>query len=250
MPSDDSIYVINGFYAAMRAKYTSPGSSVYYYSVQWDASAMSWADFRASVLGATDPESAASGSLRNEVYQRWEALGLASKPNVGDNAVHGSASAFEGFAERLNWLGATVDDDLTGHALLEAGVKKETLMAWTKDPQVELDGSMASLFDAFEDMSVPQVLKMSQKLAGDPFEDTPKFTTNQAFLFIKPHANNTAVRSLVKAQLREVRRSHVTRAHGSVHVHARVHVIGRQAAAQASHSHPLHSGLAIMADLT
>ena len=53
---DDSLYVVNGFYAAMRAKYVAPGASVYYYSVQWDSSSMSWADFRGSLLGATDPE--------------------------------------------------------------------------------------------------------------------------------------------------------------------------------------------------
>ena len=92
MPSDDSIYVVNGFYAAMRSKYTAPGSSIYYYSVQWDASSLSWSEFRASVLGATDPETATPGSMRSEICQRWEALGLPSKPNVGDNGVHGSAS--------------------------------------------------------------------------------------------------------------------------------------------------------------
>ena len=204
MPSDEqAIYVINGFYAAMRGKYTAPGSSIYYYSVQWDASAMSWADFRSKVLGATDPASAAAGSMRNEILLRWEALGLADKPNVGDNGVHGSASAFEGLAERINWLEATLDDDDTGHALLEAGVKKDTLLKWMKDPQVELDGTMTSLFDAFEDLSSPETLKMAQKLGGDPFEDPVKFATNQAFIFIKPHANNAAVQGLVKQSLRD-----------------------------------------------
>ena len=47
------------------------------------------------------------------------------------------------------------------------------------------------------------MLKKAQKLGGDPFEDTPKFKTNQAFMFIKPHANNVAVRALVKTALRE-----------------------------------------------
>ena len=57
-----------------RAKYTSPGSSIYYYSVEWDASELSWEAFRSKVLGATDPEQAASGSMRKEILQRWEAL--------------------------------------------------------------------------------------------------------------------------------------------------------------------------------
>ena len=123
MPDSDHIFVVNGFYAAMRARYTTPGAAIYYYSVEWDSSELSWADFRAQVLGMTDPVQAAPGSMRSEIVKRWESLGLAAKPNVGDNGVHGSASPFEGLAERLNWLGATLDDDATGHALLGAGVK-------------------------------------------------------------------------------------------------------------------------------
>ena len=68
MPSDsEHVYVINGFYAAMRSKYTSPGSSVYYYSVEWNAAELSWSDFRSEVLGATDPETAVAGSMRREI---------------------------------------------------------------------------------------------------------------------------------------------------------------------------------------
>jgi hypothetical protein len=187
----------------MREKYTAPGASVYYYSVQWEQDALSWADFRSQVLGATDPESAFEGSMRREICLRWEALGLAGKPNVGDNGVHGSASAFEGLAERLNWLDSTLEEDETGQALLRAGVRKELVKEWTKDPQVDYEGVMTSLFDAFEDMSVSAMLKAAQKIGGDPFEDTPKFSLNQAFIFIKPHANNEAVKSLVKTALRE-----------------------------------------------
>jgi hypothetical protein len=106
--TDDHLYVVNGFYAAMRSKYTSPGSSIYYYTVSWDAAGLSWADFRSKVLGATDPETAKGGSVRSEILQRWETLGLPSRPNVGDNGVHASASPFEALAERLNWLGATL----------------------------------------------------------------------------------------------------------------------------------------------
>ena len=202
-PPDDYVYVINGFYAQMRSKYTAPGSSIYYFSVKWDSAELSWSDFRGAVLGATDPETAASGSMRREILSRWESLGLASKPNVGDNGVHASASPFEGVAERLNWLGATLDDDDTGHAFLEAGVKRDTLLHWTKDPQVDVDGKSTSLFDSFEDLDVGACLKTAQKLGGDPFEDPPKFSTNQAFMFLKPHANNVAVRALVKTALRE-----------------------------------------------
>ena len=198
----NDIFVINGFYASMRSKYTASAASIYYYVVQWDAAALSWAEFRASVLGATDPEKAQSGSMREQVCARWQELGLAAKPDVGDNGVHGSASPFEGLSERLNWLGGTVDEDETALALMAAGVKKPTLLSWTKDPQVEVDGASQSLFDTFEDMDIGPMLKMAQKVGGDPFEDTPKFSKHQAFVFIKPHAVTDGVKALVKSILR------------------------------------------------
>ena len=40
--------------------------------------------------------------------------GLASAPNTGDNGVHASASPFEGFAERTNWLATAIGDDVFG----------------------------------------------------------------------------------------------------------------------------------------
>ena len=201
--SAGDIYVINGFYASMRAEYTEPGKSIYYFSVQWSASALSWADFRARVLGATDPALALDGSLRKYVLENWESLGLASKPTIGQNGVHASASPFEALVERMNWLAASLEDDETAQALMDAGVKKDTLLAWTKDPQVEVDGEPASLFDTLEDMSIQPMLKKAQKLGGDPFEDTPKFGQNQAFIFIKPSANTEAVKALVKSTLKK-----------------------------------------------
>jgi len=200
----DDIYVINGFYAEMRSKYVAPGASIYYYSVQWESADLSWAEFRDEVLGGTDPEKAKAGSMRWQILQDWESLGLPGKPNVGDNGVHGSASPFEGLVERANWLGVAIDDDATGKAIIDAGVAKEKIKGWTKDPQVDVgDGQLMSLFEAFEDLSIPQMLKKAQKLGGDPFEETPAFTTNQALIFVKPHAVNESVKALVKGLLRD-----------------------------------------------
>ena len=36
---------------------------------------MSWADFRGKLLGPTDPAAAPAGSLREQVYSKWEDLG-------------------------------------------------------------------------------------------------------------------------------------------------------------------------------
>jgi hypothetical protein len=113
----------------MREKFTKPGSSIYYYLVEWEPNKLSWEDFRGKVLGATDPSTAADGSLRKEIFKDWKALGLASEPNVGDNGVHASASPFEALAERLNWMGATLEEDAFGKAMLGSGIPKETCAA-------------------------------------------------------------------------------------------------------------------------
>jgi len=37
-----SLYVFNGFFMSMRSKFTAPGVSIYYYTVEWDEAALSW----------------------------------------------------------------------------------------------------------------------------------------------------------------------------------------------------------------
>merc|ERR1712072_1066562 len=169
----DPIYVFNGFFMSMRAKFTAPGLSIYYYLVEFDANELSWEDFRGKVLGPTDPAEAPEGSLRGLVMSDWKALGLDAEPNVGDNGVHASASPFEGLAERLNWAGANLEDDDFGKALLGAGISEKWITAGCVDPQVPLDadGNKGSLFDAVEDMNRADcVAKLTELFAFAPAE--------------------------------------------------------------------------------
>merc|ERR1719181_1677545 len=122
---------------------------------------------------------------------------------MGNNGVHASASPFEGLAERLNWLGADLKTDNFGQALLAAGLSEETILAWTKDPQVALpDGGKGSLFDQVEDQSVADCVATLQKLAGVETKAVSGLT-NRAFLFVKPHANNDAVNKLLVEKFAE-----------------------------------------------
>merc|ERR1711907_225853 len=156
-------YVFNGFFMQMRAKYVAPGLSVYYYAVEWDAKDMSWEKFRAEALGATDPNEAADGAIRKQILDQWQALGLPSEPNTGDNGMHGSASPFEALAELVNWTEAKIADEPFGKAMLDAGISEETIKAWSVDPQVDVpqeDGTVkkGSLFDAVEDTDAQECL--------------------------------------------------------------------------------------------
>eukprot|EP01063_Lacrimia_lanifica_P032029 TRINITY_DN53_c0_g1_i2.p1 TRINITY_DN53_c0_g1~~TRINITY_DN53_c0_g1_i2.p1 ORF type:complete len:110 (-),score=70.12 TRINITY_DN53_c0_g1_i2:133-417(-) len=92
---------------------------------------------------------------------------MAEIPNVGDNAVHASASPFEGLAERMNWMKTPVAEDAFGKALLAAGVSEETIKAWSVDPQVKTGNGdeKKSLFDQLEDMDADECAKKAAQLA-------------------------------------------------------------------------------------
>jgi len=162
----DPIYVMNGFFMSMRSKFVEPGCIVYYYVVEWDQSDLCWADFRGKVLGPTDPKDAPADSLRGEIYRDWKKLGQAFQPNVGDNAVHASASPFEALAERMNWLNYRPMRDAFGKQLLKVATK-EQLNQWVKDPQVTYGAHpiKKSLYDSLEDTDTDYCLALCQMIA-------------------------------------------------------------------------------------
>ena len=191
----DAVYIFNGFFMSMRSKFTQPGTEIYYYCVEWDSNTLSWANFRSKVLGPTDPADAPSDSLRGGILANWEELGLAAKPNVGDNGVHASASPFEALAERNNWLGVDFTCDDFGKQLTKAGLSQSRLTAWSIDPQVKIaPNEKASIFDQLEDLD-------SQDCINKIVELSSQNPMNTAFVFIKPHAVTEKVKNLAKAAL-------------------------------------------------
>jgi nucleoside diphosphate kinase len=177
MPSGEcrSVFVFNGFFLEMRAKYVNPGTCIHYYVVEWDPLDLSWADFRGKVLGPTDPATAPDDSVRGLIYHKWEELGLKSQPNVGDNGVHASASPFEALAEKMNWLGLKMEQDAFGQLLLHSGVNEEHIAAWALDPQVTYDSHQdsvtGSLYDALEDLDADRCVTQCQIIAGSVDEE-------------------------------------------------------------------------------
>jgi len=160
---DKELYIMNGFFMSMRAKFTKPESEIYYFNVEWDPNVLSWADFRGKVLGPTDPAAAPADSLRGIIYKDWEALGLKGQPNTGDNGMHASASPFEGLAERANWLEKPLAGDIFGKQLLDGGMAEAMIKDWAVDAQVviDADGKKGSIFDQLEDIdSAPCLAKM------------------------------------------------------------------------------------------
>jgi len=166
----DGVYIMNGFYMEMRAAYTNLGEKIQWYTVSWPTENLSWSDFRSEVLGATDPSTAPKDSIRRKILDNYRALGLKSKPNTGDNGVHASASPFEALAERVNWLGASIEEDPYGKGLMAAKVPKATIENWSEDSQVSVDGETPpgktmSVFDTLEDLDADTILAKVEKIS-------------------------------------------------------------------------------------
>lgn len=160
------VYVVNGFYAELRSRFTRPASCIVYYEVQWDPAALSWANFRGNVVGATNPNDAAAGSIRNLVLTQWQSLGLGWQPNTGENGIHASASPFEGLVEKANWLGAKATEDSLGQALIAKGVKQDLLLEWMAGADVMYEGKKTPLFDVLEDLDFTPCVERAAKIAS------------------------------------------------------------------------------------
>jgi hypothetical protein len=90
------VLALNGFHPEQLAHYTAYDARVVAFEVGWDS--LSWREFRAQVIGATDPRDADPRSIRGYVRDNRAALGLA-EVDRGRNGIHGSAGPLEAMME-------------------------------------------------------------------------------------------------------------------------------------------------------
>jgi len=79
--------------------------------------------------------------------------------------VHASASPFEAFLERRNWLDMPLAEDTFGTRLLDAGISQEMLQQWASDPVVSFDGKTQSVFDHFENLDAGNCVALAQSMS-------------------------------------------------------------------------------------
>eukprot|EP00968_Pinguiococcus_pyrenoidosus_P003237 scaffold193_cov255-Pinguiococcus_pyrenoidosus.AAC.6 len=184
--SASQYFAINGFYPTMRQKFTSDDASVTVLVVEFNRADCPWKRFRTEVIGSTDPEKAAPGSIRGQIFSRWKELGISRAPNVGDNGVHASAGPLEAIRELKLWAGEAVDASRTplevgtctnmhegcrvvvasliptasqSELLKLSNVDEATLQAWLADGEMELNGEQDSAFDLTEEMDSDALLE-------------------------------------------------------------------------------------------
>jgi hypothetical protein len=173
-----TIFVVNGFYASMRAQFTKPGEKLLVLELRWaepggaGGGGPSWAAFRQECVGATDPASAAPGSLRGLALAQWEALGLAAPPKGAENFLHASAGPAEAAAERRIWLGtAEADDPLLGRCA-EGSALLGVLRRWCANEVDEIGGKTGPAFDALEEVDTSTMLALATEAALRATGDT------------------------------------------------------------------------------
>lgn len=123
-------FVINAFIPFMRDEFVEAGEALAWFVVEFDTTEVSWKEFRSQILGSTNPAKASKESIRGQLFDHWEALGLKAVPTTLDNGVHFSAGPLEGLRERLLWTGCSLDDDSFGRLLLASGVPELTIQEW------------------------------------------------------------------------------------------------------------------------
>lgn len=155
------LYLVNGFYIAMRQYYVEEGAKVIYFTVEWNENELSWADFRSKVIGSTDPREADPNSLRGRLYQEYQTFGLTEEPNKSKNCVHASAGPIEAMKERATWIELDLDKDPFARVMKSKGVSDELLKKWGNNETCKIGSKQGPAFDLLEDLNSSAVIDLA-----------------------------------------------------------------------------------------
>jgi len=162
--SDEKVYLVNGFYPRLLNHFTNPESCIACFVLRGDTP---WQRARSEFVGATAPEKAVSGSIRNTLLVKHEEYGL-SEISANQNGVHLSAGPVEGVVEiqRFSKKHENLKDLLFGRMLLEtfSDSQIESILA---NSSVETDTGRQSIFDLTEECDSTAAIETIRKvLAG------------------------------------------------------------------------------------
>lgn len=147
------IYVINGFHPSQLEHFVARGRSIVVMQLIGD---VSWTDARNRFIGATNPAQALPGSLRRELLEHKDEMGV-QEVSQGANGFHLSAGPVEALVELRRYLsdmtqpeGMLAVESFEFGSLMQKqfGSKTEEILS---NPNVEVDGKSTSVFDLTEE---------------------------------------------------------------------------------------------------
>ncbi len=161
------VVLVNGFFPSLLEHFQSPGRRLLVVLVESDTS---WEPLRKELIGATNPEKAAAGSIRGTLFGDPERFGVSEAAggqgvSSDRNYVHLSAGPFEGSFEVDNFLrgrdGVPFDFGATTLMALAAkkyGIGEAEIAGCFKNPKIQTAKGSELLFDATEELDTEPAL--------------------------------------------------------------------------------------------
>jgi len=149
--------ILNPFHGYQLVPFIKQGSALVVFEGR---SKTSWNDLRNKLCGATDPEAAEAGSVRNELLVHKAKIGMVDV-NKGSNGVHMSAGPLEGMVELQRFF-SNADSRLPftslsfGAALSGQGLTEAQIATLASNIDVAHAGKNVSVFDLTEEMDVAE----------------------------------------------------------------------------------------------
>jgi len=146
--------LVNGFYPGQAHHFTAPDHRVVLVLLHSD---LPWRVLRREMLGDTYPEKAMVGSIRRNLREQRESLGL-PRVDITSNFVHLSAGPFEGAGELVNFFRGLeqatfrLEDSRLAAFWREAGLELPRLAALLEGESWTPEGVSLDLFGATEEL--------------------------------------------------------------------------------------------------
>lgn len=150
------VIILNGFHPRQLGFFTADDTVCVFLHC---SSTTSWESLRTDLIGATDPSTAARGSIRGTLYADPGGFGLATVSS-NYNGVHMSAGPLEGLAELVRFFGGPIADYSFAEALTASGMSEDQIAALTGNPTVSVGGEHGSAFDLTEGLDAEPAAKL------------------------------------------------------------------------------------------
>jgi hypothetical protein len=163
---NETIYLVNGFHPRQIEHFTSEGKSIIVFTISSD---IDWSTARTNFIGATNPASAHEGSIRRELLNNKEKLGL-DEVSQGANGVHLSAGPVEALIELMRYNSNSSDkskiknyNSFSFGQNLEVSFSKLSIEKILENTNVNIDGKAVSIFDITEEKNSNEALVLLRK---------------------------------------------------------------------------------------
>jgi len=164
---NETVYLINGFHPRQIEHFTKHGRSIIVFTISGD---IDWKIARNNFIGSTDPRKAENGSIRRELLDNKEILGL-DEVSQGFNGVHLSAGPVEALIELVRYnsnFKNTAEimkiEDFSFGRVIKKEFNEDQISKILNNININSNGSTLSIFDLTEEKNAEEALQILKKI--------------------------------------------------------------------------------------